>query len=351
MRKTKPYIIAEIGVNYYDTAKAMGISPMDAAKLYIDKAADNGIDCAKFQSYKAETIVSKHSPAYWDTIKEPTKSQYELFKKFDHFGYEEYAELSEYSHSKGMDFTSTPFDYNAVDYLEDLVDFYKISSSDLSNIPFIVSWISTKIDSILITDFVEVDTTTGLLGILQILILNAHSSRNFISVFSGNAFDEYSLQRHLTLQIAFSSNLSQSHLSTQLCNCFLRSSIAAASSEAPFDHGTSSASFLFSPVRGLFEFSFILLLFSIISSINSSIYSSESSNGDGISSRLFSSSSSASKYASSNLGLPDTTHLFTYAVFQLFVTVLCSSVHSVIMLLISSSSVIFGNDSHHFFVH
>ena len=32
----KPYLIAEMGVNFYDTAKVMGISPLDAAKLYID---------------------------------------------------------------------------------------------------------------------------------------------------------------------------------------------------------------------------------------------------------------------------------------------------------------------------
>ena len=134
---SKPYIIAEMGVNFYDTARVMNISLIEAAKLYIDKAAEAGIDCAKFQSYKAGTIVSKNSPAYWDTTKEPTKTQYELFKKFDSFGEAEYRELCEYTHSKGMDFTSTPFDYDSADYLYDMVDFYKISSSDLSNLPFI----------------------------------------------------------------------------------------------------------------------------------------------------------------------------------------------------------------------
>ena len=133
----KPYLIAEMGVNFYDTAVVMGISPLEAAKLYIDQAAEAGIDCAKFQSYKASTIVSKNSPAYWDTTKEPTKTQYELFLKFDHFGEEEYRELCDYTHSKGMDFTSTPFDYASADYLYNMVDFYKISSSDLSNLPFI----------------------------------------------------------------------------------------------------------------------------------------------------------------------------------------------------------------------
>ncbi len=133
----KPYVIAEIGVNFYDTARVMGIAPLEAAKLYIDKAWEAGIDCVKFQSYKAGTIVSKNSPAYWDLNKEPTKTQYELFLKFDHFGEAEYKELADHAHSKGMDFTSTPFDYESANYLESMVDFYKISSSDLSNLPFI----------------------------------------------------------------------------------------------------------------------------------------------------------------------------------------------------------------------
>ena len=133
----KPYLIAEMGVNFYDTAKVMGITPIEAAKRYIDKAAECGIDCAKFQSYKAGTIASKNSPAYWDTEKEPTKTQYELFLKHDSFGEAEYRELCDHVHSRGMDFTSTPFDYESADYLEDMVDFYKISSSDLTNLPFI----------------------------------------------------------------------------------------------------------------------------------------------------------------------------------------------------------------------
>lgn len=139
----KPYLIAEMGVNFYDTALVLGISLLDAAKLYIDKAAEVGVDCAKFQSYKANTIVSKNSPAYWDLSKEPTKTQYELFLKHDQFGEAEYRELCEYTHKKGMDFTSTPFDYDAADYLYDMVDFYKISSSDISNLPFI-SYIAKK---------------------------------------------------------------------------------------------------------------------------------------------------------------------------------------------------------------
>ncbi len=76
----KPYVIAELGVNFYDTAKVEGISPLEAAKKYVKAAAEVGVDAVKFQSYKADTIVSKKSPAYWDLSKEPTPTQYGLFK-------------------------------------------------------------------------------------------------------------------------------------------------------------------------------------------------------------------------------------------------------------------------------
>lgn len=132
-----PYVIAEMGVNFYDTARILRISPLKAAKRYIDAAADAGIQCVKFQSYKAATLASKHSPSYWDTTKEPAHSQYELFRRYDGFNAKDYAELSAYAHRRKMDFASTPFDYPSADYLFDFTDFYKISSSDLSNLPFI----------------------------------------------------------------------------------------------------------------------------------------------------------------------------------------------------------------------
>ena len=132
-----PYLIAEVGVNFYDTAKAEGIAPLGAAKKYILEAKKAGADAVKFQSYKANTLVSKNSPAYWDQTKEPTKTQYELFLKHDHFEKEEYEELYLYCKEQGIAFLSTPFDYHSADFLEPLMDIYKISSSDLSNLPFI----------------------------------------------------------------------------------------------------------------------------------------------------------------------------------------------------------------------
>ena len=133
----EPFLIAEIGVNYYDIAKKENISNMDAAKLMVKEAKDAGCNAVKFQSYKANTIASKNSPAYWDTNEEPTTSQYELFKKFDSFGEEEYREIADYCNEIGIMFLSTPFDFDSIDYLDEFMDVYKISSSDLTNIPFI----------------------------------------------------------------------------------------------------------------------------------------------------------------------------------------------------------------------
>ncbi len=130
-------LIAEIGVNYYDIATKEGITPMEAAKLMIREAADAGIHAVKFQTYKAGTLAAKASPYYWDITEEPTTSQYELFRKFDSFGYEEYRELKKYSDEIGIEFLSTAFDIESADYLDELMNVYKISSSDLSNLPFI----------------------------------------------------------------------------------------------------------------------------------------------------------------------------------------------------------------------
>lgn len=130
-------LIAEAGVNYYDIAKERGITPMEAAKLMCLEARDSGIHAIKFQTYKAETIAAKYSPYYWDLSEESTTSQFELFKKFDGFGFCEYRELANYCEEIGIEFLSTPFDIESADYLEGMMNIYKISSSDLSNIPFI----------------------------------------------------------------------------------------------------------------------------------------------------------------------------------------------------------------------
>lgn len=124
-----PYIIAEIGVNYEGS--------MDTAKRLIDEAKEGGADAVKFQTYKASTIASKNSPSYWDTSKEPTTSQFELFQKHEKFWKKEMTELKLHSDKVGIEFMSTPFDIESAEFLNDLMNVYKISSSDITNKPFI----------------------------------------------------------------------------------------------------------------------------------------------------------------------------------------------------------------------
>jgi len=130
-------LIAEIGVNYYDIAVKEKITPMEAAKLMIKEAKDAGIHAVKFQTYKAETLAAKDSPSYWDISEEKTTSQYELFQKYDSFNYEDYKELYNYCKDLNIEFLSTAFDIESADYLNDLMNVYKISSSDLNNLPFV----------------------------------------------------------------------------------------------------------------------------------------------------------------------------------------------------------------------
>lgn len=132
-----PFLIAEAGVNYYDIASKMSIEPLEAAKLMISEAKRGGASAIKFQTYKAEKLASKNSPAYWDLSKEHTTSQYELFKKYDRFGEDEYRELSNYAKNIGIIFLSTPFDMESVDYLDPLVPAFKVASSDITNKPFL----------------------------------------------------------------------------------------------------------------------------------------------------------------------------------------------------------------------
>jgi N-acetylneuraminate synthase len=126
---SKPYIIAEAGVNHEGS--------LDLAKRLIDEAAQGGADAIKFQTYKADSIASKDSPYYWDITKEPTRSQYKLFQKYDKFWKKDYENLAKYCELVDIEFMSTPFDIKSAKFLNDLMPVFKISSSDITNLPFI----------------------------------------------------------------------------------------------------------------------------------------------------------------------------------------------------------------------
>jgi len=123
------FLIAEIGVNHENS--------MEIAKKMIKDAAENGASAAKFQTYKAGKLAIKESPSYWDTEKEPSRNQFELFSKFDSFDNSEYIELAHYAKSCGIEFMSTAFDLESLEWIDPLVEIHKIASADITNIPLI----------------------------------------------------------------------------------------------------------------------------------------------------------------------------------------------------------------------
>lgn len=129
IKNIQPYIIAEIGVNHNCNMKT--------AFKQINLAKKSGANAVKFQTYKANLIASKFSPAYWDINEEKTRSQYELFSKYDKFGKKEFIKISKFCKKKKIDFISTPFDEKCVNYLKRIVSSFKISSSDITNFPLI----------------------------------------------------------------------------------------------------------------------------------------------------------------------------------------------------------------------
>lgn len=125
------YIIAEAGVNHNGS--------FDMAKQLVDIAKEAGVDAVKFQTFKAENLVTKNAQQA-DYQKENLKeyiSQFNMLKKLE-LTFEEFTSLQQYCVDKGIEFLSTPFDYESVDFLFDelKVKTAKIPSGELTNAPF-----------------------------------------------------------------------------------------------------------------------------------------------------------------------------------------------------------------------
>jgi N,N'-diacetyllegionaminate synthase len=124
------FIIAEAGVNHNGD---IGI-----AKRLIDIAVEAGVDAIKFQTFKAESLVTEDAPKA-EYQKETTGlgNQHDMLKKLE-LSYEQHLILQKYCYEKDIMFISTPFDFESSDLLEKLnVPLYKISSGDLTNIPLL----------------------------------------------------------------------------------------------------------------------------------------------------------------------------------------------------------------------
>lgn len=128
----KVIIIAEAGVNHN--------GDIELAKKLIDSAVDAGVDYVKFQTFKADKLVSRDAKkASYQTknINDGDDSQYNMLKKLE-LSHDNHLELMNYCDSKKIKFFSTAFDVEGVQYLNDLgLDFFKIPSGEITNYPYL----------------------------------------------------------------------------------------------------------------------------------------------------------------------------------------------------------------------
>jgi len=124
------FIIAEAGVNHN--------GDINLAKKLIDKAKETGADAVKFQTFKAENLVAKKARMadYQEKNIGKKKTQFEMLKNLE-LDYKDFIELKKYCDKKKIIFLSTPHSEDAIDFLEPLVQAYKIGSGDLTNLFFL----------------------------------------------------------------------------------------------------------------------------------------------------------------------------------------------------------------------
>lgn len=126
------YIIAEAGVNHNGS--------IEIAKKLVDSAKDAGADCIKFQTFVAKNIASKNASKaeYQKQQTDSNESQLEMLKKLE-LSFNEFIELNNYCKSKEIEFLSTGFDFDSIDFLNSLgMKTWKIPSGDITNLPYLI---------------------------------------------------------------------------------------------------------------------------------------------------------------------------------------------------------------------
>ncbi len=125
-------IIAEAGVNHCGS--------LDMALRMVDAAADAGADYVKFQTFKAEKLVSASAPkaAYQQAnAPEAGNSQLEMLRGLE-LSAADFATLADRCRRRGIGFLSTPFDSDSIALLRPLgMDFWKIPSGEITNLPYL----------------------------------------------------------------------------------------------------------------------------------------------------------------------------------------------------------------------
>lgn len=154
-------IIAEAGVNHNGS--------IELAKKLIDVAAKAGADFVKFQTFKAEKLVSKEAKkaSYQDrNINDGDISQFEMLKKLELSDFM-HKELINYSIQKGIQFLSSGFDNESIDYLDKIgIPLFKIPSGEITNKPFLQNIASKGKDVIMSTGMANLDEIREALYVL-----------------------------------------------------------------------------------------------------------------------------------------------------------------------------------------
>jgi N,N'-diacetyllegionaminate synthase len=128
---TKTYIIAEAGVNHNGS--------LELAKKLVDIAVDAGADAVKFQTFKADKLVSRtaQKAEYQKQTTAADESQYEMIKKLE-LDENAHRELIRYCNEKQIMFLSTPFDHDSIDMLNNFgMPIFKIPSGEITNLPYL----------------------------------------------------------------------------------------------------------------------------------------------------------------------------------------------------------------------
>lgn len=126
------YVIAEAGVNHNGN--------IELAKQLVDKAKEAGADCIKFQTFLSQNIASKVAgkAEYQKTPADSGESQLEMLRRLE-LSYSEFAALQAYCQEKEIEFLSTAFDLESIDFLNNIeIRIWKIPSGEITNLPYLL---------------------------------------------------------------------------------------------------------------------------------------------------------------------------------------------------------------------
>lgn len=171
------FIIAEAGVNHNGS--------VELAKELIDVAVKSGADAVKFQTFKAENLVSKNAQkaAYQKETTDKEESQFDMIKKLE-LDIDTHKELISYCESEGIMFLSSPFDHDSIDILDKLgLEIFKVPSGEITNLPYLRHIGSLNKKVILSTGMADLREIEDALDVLtdagtekgQIIVLHANT--------------------------------------------------------------------------------------------------------------------------------------------------------------------------------